>query len=809
MEALTKEILIGTHHMNRRNFLRTSGTAFAASRLGSVALAQGTASVSQQGGRMVLPINRGWRYSEKMTDAAHAADFDDSGFVRVVVPHTNVRLPWHSFPDKAYEFVSVYRREIHVPAQAKGKRVFVDFEGVMTASTVWLNGEKIGSYKGGYTPFSFELTGKLAAAGKNVLVVDVDSTERADMPPFGNEIDYMTFGGMYREVALRVVPQTFLENIHARPMGVMGATPTVEVTCFLDRAPGTKPGKMSLKVELRDGGTTLAQATGRVVTPQAMEPMNADAGQGAGAALTMPIDGTAQMVTLTGLPKVEMWELDKPKLYTVHVQLLEDGRVVDEDSRRIGFREAMFTDQGFSLNGKIVKLHGLDRHQTFPWVGQAMPGRVQRQDAKVLRYDMRCNLVRTSHYPQSRHFLDCCDEIGLLVLEEIPGWQHIGDKAWQDVAVDNVRRMVRRDWNHPSVILWGVRINESKDNHDFYVRTNAVSHALDKGRQTGGIRYFQESEFLEDVFTMNDFGWPLKAPVHGKYLNTEFVGHTFPTKTIDSKERLQEHTIRHARVHDQLASNAQYAGGIGWCAFDYNTHANFGSGDRICYHGVMDIFRTPKGAAGFYKSMCQPAEEVVLEPSFHWARNDESTGFTNALVSSNCDHLKFFVDDGKGWRMVAEGDADKKQFAHLKYPPFDIPLGEQLRDWGDLRIDGFIAGKQVISKTYSGKGIDQEFKLLPDETKLVADGADAVRVVLRVNDEFGQVRPFAADAIELTLEGPGEIIGDNPFSLIGGTGAVWVRVKEEPGTIRLRGKHPVLGEQTVTFEVAASSPEVA
>ena len=227
---------------------------------------------------------------------------------------------------------------------------------------------------------------------------------------------------------------------------------------------------------------------------------------------------------------------------------------------------------------------------------------------------MRCNIVRTSHYPQSRHFLDCCDEIGLLVLEEIPGWQHIGDKAWQDIAVDNVRRMIRRDWNHPSVILWGVRINESRDNHDFYTRTNALAHALDSGRQTGGIRYFQESEFLEDVFTMNDFGWPLKAPNHPRYLNTEFVGHTFPTKTIDSKERLQEHTIRHARVHDQLASDPQYAGGIGWCAFDYNTHANFGSGDRICYHGVMDIFRTPKAAAGFYKSMCEPAEEIVLEP---------------------------------------------------------------------------------------------------------------------------------------------------------------------------------------------------
>ncbi len=485
------------------------------------------------------------------------------------------------------------------------------------------------------------------------------------------------------------------------------------------------------------------------------------------------------------------------------------ARLLTRTRAASGFREATFTDQGFSLNGKVIKLRGLDRHQTFPFVGQAMPGRVQRRDALILRQQLHCNIVRTSHYPQSRHFLDACDEIGLLVLEEIPGWQHIGDKAWQDIAVDNVSRMVRRDWNHPSIILWGVRINESRDNHDFYVRTNAMAHSLDPSRQTGGIRYFQESEFLEDVFTMNDFGWPLKPPNHPKYLNTEFVGHTYPTKTIDSLERLREHTIRHARVHDQLASNPQYAGGIGWCAFDYNTHANFGSGDRICYHGVSDIFREPKPAAGFYKSQCEPSEEIVLEPAFHWARNDESVGFTVALVSSNCDHLKFWVDDGKGYRMVNEGDPDRKQFSHLRYAPFSVPLGEQLRDWGDLRIDGYIGDKLVISKKYSGKGIDQQFALLPDDTDLIADGADTTRVVLRVNDEYGQVRPFANDPIIFELDGPAEIIGDNPFALIGGTGAIWIRAKEQPGTVTLRGKHPVLGTQQVTFRLTAAPAEVA
>jgi beta-galactosidase len=786
--------------VDRRDFLLQTGTLLAGATLAPRSLAmadpgaeaEGAQETGAQQGRLILPINRNWRYSPKVVEGGHAVEFDDSSFDSVVVPHTNIREPWHSFDEKSYEFVSLYRRRFKLPAEAKGKRVFIDFEGVMTASTVWINGQKLGEYKGGYTPFNFELTQHVNFDGDNLLAVDVDSTERPDIPPFGFEVDYLTFGGIYREVALRIVPATYIENIFAMPRDVLSDQRSLEVRCYLDGPTSSWKTPRTIDVELLDGDKVVSKASQKVPAPSP--------------ASSEPV---LQTVTLSNLGAIRLWELQHPELYHVRVRLIEQGKVVDEDTRRFGFREATFTDQGFSLNGKVIKLRGLDRHQAFPFVGQAMPGRVQRRDALILRNQLKCNIVRTSHYPQSRHFLDACDEVGLLVLEEIPGWQHIGDKAWQDIAVDNVNRMVRRDWNHPAIVLWGVRINESRDNHDFYVRTNALAHALDPSRQTGGIRYFQESEFLEDVFTMNDFGWPLKPPNHPKYLNTEFVGHTYPTKTIDSLERLREHTIRHARVHDQLASNAQYAGGIGWCAFDYNTHANFGSGDRICYHGVTDIFREPKPAAGFYKSQCEPSEEIVLEPAFHWARNDESIGFTVAMVCSNCDHLKFWVDDGKGYRMVAEGDPDRKQFSHLRYAPFSVPLGEQLRDWGDLRIDGYIGDKLVISKKYSGKGIDQQFALLPDDAELNADGADTTRVVLRVNDEYGQVRPFANDPIIFELDGPGEIIGDNPFALIGGTGAIWVRAKEQAGTVTLRGKHPVLGTQQVSFRLLPVPPERA
>lgn len=796
--------------MNRRSFLKQTSAAAAVATIapdltGSALLAQAV----DARGRQVLPLNRNWRYRDTATADARARDFDDANFAHVCLPHTNVRLPWHGFSEKAFQFISVYRRPLKLPAGTEGKRVFLDFEGVMTATTVYLNGTRIGSYKGGYTPFSFDLTDHLDYTGRNVLAVEVDSTERADIPPFGNEIDYLTFGGIYREVALRIVPHTSLENIFAVPKDVLSGNPKVDVLCYLEKGPHASASRepLTVRAELRDGTRVLSTATGPVTPTYPDPPSNEDAGQAKGALPFADIDKPQATLTLTRLGKVQLWNLDDPKLYTVHVQLLSGKRVIDEESRRIGFREATFTDHGFSLNGKVIKLHGLDRHQTFPWVGQAMPARVQRRDAQILKNDYKTNIVRTSHYPQSRHFLDCCDEIGLLVLEEIPGWQHIGPLPWQDISVDNVRRMVRRDWNHPSVILWGVRINESHDNHDFYTRTNALAHALDSSRQTGGIRYLYKTELLEDVMTMNDFGFPLLPPNHPRYLNTEFVGHTFPTKTIDALERLKEHTHRHARVHDQLASNPQYAGGIGWCAFDYDTHNNFGSGDHICYHGIADIFRTPKPAAWLYKSMCDPNEQVVLEMGHHWARNDESVGITSVYLLSNCDTLKCYLIDKDGEHMFAEGGPDRKTYPNLPHAPFNFPVKTSTNIWGDLRVDGYLKGKKVITRTWSGSGIDAKFLLVPDDTTLLADGTDTTRIVFRVEDEHGNIRPFAADAIDLKLDGPAEIIGDNPFGLIGGTGAIWLRAKETPGQVNLRAIHPILGTQELHFTLTATQPE--
>src|SRR5436190_5116213 len=730
--------------------------------------------------RRLCPLNHGWLYSDKVTSGATEPSFNDAAFKRVTIPHTNKLLPWHGFDDKDYEFTSIYRRHFRLPPGTAGRRVFIDFGAVMTAATVWINGEKLGEYRGGYTPFSFELTSHLNWKGDNVLAVQVDSTERADIPPFGGDIDYLTFGGIYRDVALRVVPAIFVENVFAKPVDALSEKRRVEVRVFLDQTtPGAAP--LRLTAELRDGA--------KVISNQSLELSNREAHFN---------------LTLDNLGAVELWSIDQPKLYEVSVKLAAGGRLIDQYDTRIGFREARFTPDWFFLNGKHLKIRGLNRHQTYPFVGQAMPARVQRRDAWILKKELKCNIVRTSHYPQSPHFLDACDEYGLMVLEEIPGWQHVGDQKWKDLSVHYVESMIRRDWNHPSIVIWGVRVNESGDHHDFYTQTNKLARELDDSRPTGGVRYRYDSEKLEDVFTMNDFQLPLRKPNHPLYLNTEFIGHMYPTKRNDNVERVTEHAMRHARVHDQLASEKGYAGGLGWCAFDYNTHANFCSSDRICYHGVSDIFRISKPAGGFYKSQCDPKEEIVLEPAFDWSRGDRNETFTIAMVSSNCEKIKMYIAD----RLIADIGPDRETFPHLKYPPFVKNIRDEIYKgaWGDMKIEGYIDGKKVITKMMSGRGADRQLLVEPDDRELIGDGIDATRVVLKVTDEYGSVRPFANAAITLSLTGPGEIVGDNPFSLFGGVGAVWIKTKQAPGQIRLIAKHPVLGSKTVEITVQRHLP---
>ena len=566
--------------------------------------------------RHITPLNDGWKYLPDFSnDLIKCAATED--WAEVCLPHANRELPLTYFDEKDYQFVSTYKRSIQLTNADRDKLAYVHFEGVMTAAEVYLNGQHLGGHRGGYTGFDILLNPALRYDGSDELTVVVDSTERADIPPFGAQVDYLTYGGIYREVQLKLLDKQHIHNIFAKPSDCLEDLKKLDVDVYLNND-AQQTGFTDMTVSLLDGDTTLTEQT-----------------------LKCQLSGQPQdrfTFQFDALSDIKLWDIENPELYTVQVTTGND-----QDSRRIGFREARFTTEGFFLNGKAIKIRGLNRHQSFPYVGYAMPERVQRKDADILKNELGLNLARTSHYPQSRHFLDRCDEIGLLVFEEIPGWQHIGDKEWQQVAVENVREMIQRDWNHPSIIIWGVRVNESADNHDFYTETNAVARDLDPTRQTTGVRCIEGSELLEDVYGMNDFAMDgvnqtklgQRIALRGQqditrlehkvpYLVTEYNGHMFPTKKYDCEEHQQEHALRHLLVVDAGCADREISGTIGWCAFDYNTHKDFGAGDRICHHGVMDMFRLPKFAADAYRSQKSPLVEPVLKPMTLWTRGRTS-----------------------------------------------------------------------------------------------------------------------------------------------------------------------------------------
>ena len=510
-------------------------------------------------------------------------DFNDGwlfeGRDTVRLPHNAVDLPFSYFDEKVYQRTFTYEKTFDADPDWAGREVSILFDGAMANAQVALNGALLTRHKDGYTPFEARLTGLLKPKSNRLIVV-IDGSENPEIPPFGGAIDYLTYAGIYREAWLIVTAPVALGLTKVETPDVLSALKTVTVATHLTN-PANLPLSGTLTATLRDPSGRALDTTSTAITH------------------------AAPTLTFANLAGIALWDIQTPALYTLDLTL-DTPHGTDTITTRFGFRSVAFTPRGFLLNGQPLKIRGLNRHQSFPYAGYALGRAAQERDAEILKHDLRVNLVRTSHYPQSTHFLNRCDELGLLVFEELPGWQHIGGAAWKQESVENVRRMIRRDWNHPSIVIWGVRINESQDDHDFYTATNAAAHALDTTRPTGGVRYITDSELLEDVYTMNDFilgneemggnrprtvlrpqqevtGLKHDVP----YLITEYNGHMFPTKSHDQEQRQAEHVTRHLDVLNAMHGDPAISGCIGWCAFDYNTHKDFGSGDRLCHHGVM------------------------------------------------------------------------------------------------------------------------------------------------------------------------------------------------------------------------------
>lgn len=724
--------------------------------------------------------------------------FEDKGRVsRITLPHCVAKLSWQDWDPAAWADVWTYRRHFSLPREFRNRRVFVQFDGVMVGASPAINGHALPEHLGGYLPFRYEITRWLTGAD-NVLGVAVDSRWK-NVPPQGSpkgpsSVDYLEPGGIFRPVSLCAVPQAFICDVFAKPVNVLDSGRRVEVTCSIDAA--AVPGKpIQVQAELFDGERVVSRAQQTVKLETAGR--------------------TEVALTLSNLGNIALWDTDTPHLYRVVTTLSIDGKPVHDYRVRIGFREARFDVDGFFLNGRRFQLFGLNRHELYPYVGGAMPRRVLRRDAEILRREFNCNIVRCSHYPQSEAFLDACDELGMMVWEEMPGWQYVGDDTWKDLAVRDVKDMICRDRNHPAIVIWGVRINESANNPALYQRTRGAAHSLDSSRPTSGsmtpsstkdwqTAWHQDVFAFDDYHSAPDFTVGILEPLPGvPYLIAEAVGQFNYSRgrVFDAKYRRTEdvalqqaQALRHAQAHDRARAFPRCSGVIAWCAFDYGSLVN--SYRAVKYPGVADVFRIPKLGASFYQAQVSPAVRPVIVPNFYW---DVQGPGKNAAVFSNCDRLEIFIDG----KHRATAQPDHPAFPHLRYPPFFCDLSVEGLNTPELRIDGYVGDKVALSKSFSSDRTKDQFFLAVDDRELIGDGSDATRLVFQTVDRFGAMRPFTGGEIKFELTGPGMIVGDNPFQLTdsGGVGAVWIRtLPRSSGRIVVKAAHSLLGTKSVEID---------
>ena len=750
----------------------------------------------------------------------------------VRLPHTVREIPLHYADHWSYQMVCGYRRKLELGPELEGKRLFLQFDGAAHIATVFLNGKELGHHRSGYTAFRVEITEAAVLGGENLLAVKLDTTENPEVPPFGFVIDYLTYGGLYREVWLDVREKTYIEDLYIT---------TPDLTTLKIRPTLVNARNCLVLVELLKGERQLVR---KAFTPEG--------------------------VITIACPGVRAWEPDHPVLYTCRVSLVKIGQVMDVQEVKVGFRTAQFKADGFYLNGRRIFLRGLNRHQCYPYVGYAVPEALQREDARILKEELGCVAVRTSHYPQSRHFIDECDRRGLLVFTEIPGWQHIGGENWKKQAAENTREMVLQYRNHPSIILWGVRINESQDDDELYRLTNGISHMLDPSRATSGVRYLEKSSLLEDVYSYNDFSHTGSNPgckpkknvtPDGKkaLLITEHNGHMFPTKSYDPWEKRQEHALRHARVLNDAIADGEHGGCFGWCMFDYPTHKDFGSGDRVCYHGVMDAFRNPKLAAALYAS--QGSSAPILEVGSTLDIGDYPGGqigdvhvFTNAETVALYKNGQFVTELTKGdWKGLSHGpmimddtigclletqEGYDKQKAELlrgcllairkrglanltpadlakmgytmvkygmKYEDAVALYGKYVGNWGgeatQWRLDSEVGGQVVASRTCSPSD-KLHLEVRPSHSTLTeGDTYDMAALRVRILDEYGNPAPYAQIPVRFTLEGPAQLVGPEVVTAEGGMTGTYIRTVGESGEARLTVSTDQTGSVTFIFRI--------
>lgn len=755
-------------------------------------------------------FSAGWRFHLGDAPGAEAPAFADSSWEKVAVPHPArlEALVTDKDAHQQWEGLCWYRKTFTLPRRSAGQVVQLRFEGAMNLAEVFVNGQKRAQSLDGYTPFVVDLSDlardHVLEPVTIALRLDNHASDLTGPKPL-ESLDFHLYHGLYRTVSLSIQPPLHLTDEIAdnRPAagGVFVTYPEISETSATIatqasvRNAATKPARFSVTATLRDlSGRELAH----VDSPAA----------------ELPPGQTRDVSTRLTLASPKLWSPAEPNLYLLDVAVVSRGQVVDTKRERIGLRRAALQPGGLVLNGKKIFLRGVNRHQEHPYVGNALSANAQYRDAYRIK-QAGFDYIRLSHYPQDPAFMAACDELGLVTMDAILGWQYNpGTPEFMANRLAASRALVRRDRNHPSTLFWELSLNETSMTPEFIAALHAAGHEEFPGdqmftagwmtgfdlkgtaRQHGSTKEFADATFPAFVSEYGD--WEYYAQNAGlnqeAWQNLQQVERTSRQLRGDGEVRLLQQATNLQEAHNDNRSTQALADGY-WVMFDYNR----GYAPDLESSGIMDIFRLPKFSYYFFQSQRDATEVrpgVFGGPMIFIASYWTAQSPTDVRIFSNGEEVELWLNG----RSLGRQKPDQNRLTtHLAHPPFTFHVGKF--EPGELHAAAYLAGKTVAEQVVRTPRAPHHLALDVDLSgrPLGRDG-DLVFLHARVVDAAGTVVPDAALPVKFTVDGDAQLIGDNPIAAEAGIASILLKTGTHAGQIRL---HATAGALTGDIVVKA------
>ena len=729
----------------------------------------------------VSRLDTGWRFLRDDPSGAERPGLDDSAWQPATLPHTAriealVTGPAGS-PEAQWQGICWYRRRIRLEPEAAGQQVLLRFEGTMNVADVWLDGELVGGHRGGYLPCVLDISERVRPGADQLLAVRLDNRDDPITGPKPlAQLDFNMYHGLYRPVYLVRKDRLHITDplLADRPAsgGVFVTYPRVSSESATVRVQ-THVRNTHAETRTCQVRTTLRAPGGAVVTAATS------------AAVTLRPGADSDLAQELEVKAPQLWSPAAPNLHTLDCEVLTESGTVDAETLRIGIRRIEVSRDGFRLNGRKLFLRGTNRHQEYPYIGYALSDAAQYRDARKIK-EAGFDYVRLSHYPHAPAFMDACDELGLVVMDCIPGWQYFNqDPAFAELQYRNCRDLIRRDRNHPSVILWEVSLNETLMPMEFVTRTHAIAHEEYPGdqcltagwvhgydvyiaaRQHGGCRTEGDRACL-----VSEYGdWEYYAMNAGldqaAWQNlTAAESNSRQLRWQGERAQLQQATNFQEAHNDNLDTPA-FADGL-WVMYDYNR----GYAPDIESSGCMDIFRLPKFSYHFFRSQRPPADRPMVFIASDWT----PASTADVRVFSNCDEVALLMD---GRLLERKGPDRDRMSTRLPHPPFTFRTGG-FRP-GTLEAVGYVAGRRAASHVVRTPGAIDQLTLAVDLSgrPREREHKDVLFCHASLRDAHGTVVPDAWENVAFGVTGAATLIGANPFASDAGIASILVQT--EPG----------------------------